>query len=208
MFVSVHADAIRDREVSGASVYVLSERGASSQAAKILADKENAADLRGGISLAEQRPELRPVLLDLQQNASMAGSSEAADRVLNALDGVGAVRKREVQRAAFVVLKPPSPRSYIPSMLIETAYISNPAEERMLRTPSYQQRLADAIFDGVDRYFRKYPPEGSLFAHERDSGEDREPGQERTSEASGVDAAPLATAESTTATGLVAQKSF
>ena len=163
MFVSIHADAIRDREVSGASVYVLSERGASSQAAKILADEQNAADLKGGISLADQKPELRSVLLNLSQSASIGASSEAADRILNALDGVGAVRKREVQQAAFVVLKSPD----IPSMLIETAYISNPAEERMLRTPSHQQRLADAIFSGIGSYFRKFPPEGSLFAHVR-----------------------------------------
>lgn len=161
MFVSIHADAIRDREVSGASVYVLSERGGSSQAAKILADEQNAADLKGGISLADQKPELRSVLLNLSQSASIGESSEAADRVLNALDGVGAVRKREVQQAAFVVLKSPD----IPSMLVETAYISNPAEERSLRTPSQQQRLADAICSGIGGYFRKFPPEGSLFAH-------------------------------------------
>ncbi len=163
MFVSIHADAIRDREVSGASVYVLSERGASSQAAKILAEEQNAADLKGGISLARQKPDLRPVLLDLSQSESMGESSEAADRVLTALDHVGAVRKREVQQAAFVVLKSPD----IPSMLIETAYISNPAEERMLRTPAQQQRLADAILTGISGYFRKFPPEGSLFARTR-----------------------------------------
>jgi len=163
MFVSIHADAIRDRDVSGASVYVLSERGASSQAAKILAEEQNAADLKGGISLAHQKPDLRPVLLDLSQSESMGESSEAADRVLTALDHVGAVRKREVQQAAFVVLKSPD----IPSMLIETAYISNPAEERMLRTPAQQQRLADAIFTGIGGYFRKFPPEGSLFARTR-----------------------------------------
>ena len=101
------------------------------------------------------------MLLNLSQSASIGESSEAADRVLNALDGVGAVRKREVQQAAFVVLKSPD----IPSMLVETAYISNPAEERSLRTPSQQLRLADAIFSGIGGYFRKFPPEGSLFAH-------------------------------------------
>ncbi len=164
MFVSIHADAIRDREVSGASIYILSERGASSQAAKILADEQNAADLKGGISLAAQQPDLRPVLLDLSQSASMGESSEAADRVLNALDGVGAIRKHEVQQAAFVVLKSPD----IPSMLIETAYISNPSEERMLRSPAQQQRLADAICGGISGYFRKFPPEGSLFARARE----------------------------------------
>jgi N-acetylmuramoyl-L-alanine amidase len=167
MFVSIHADAIRDRDVSGASVYILSERGASSQAAKILAEEQNAADLKGGISLARQKPDLRVVLLDLSQSASMGESSEAADRVLNALDRVGAVRKREVQQAAFVVLKSPD----IPSMLIETAYISNPSEERMLRTPAQQQRLAEAILSGIDGYFRRFPPEGSLFARARAQGE-------------------------------------
>jgi N-acetylmuramoyl-L-alanine amidase len=161
MFVSIHADAVRDRDVSGASVYILSERGASSEAAKLLAEQQNAADLKGGISLADQRPDVRSVLLDLTQNAAIGQSVEAADRVLGALDRVGAVRKREVQQAAFVVLKSPD----IPSMLVETAYISNPLEERKLRTPSEQERLADAIFSGIDGYFRKFPPEGSLYAH-------------------------------------------
>jgi N-acetylmuramoyl-L-alanine amidase len=161
MFVSIHADAVRDRDVSGASVYILSERGASSEAAKLLADQENAADLKGGISLAEQRPDVRSVLLNLSQAAAIGQSVEAADRVLSALDRVGAVRKREVQQAAFVVLKSPD----IPSMLVETAYISNPLEERKLRTPLEQERLADAIFSGIDNYFRKFPPEGSLYVH-------------------------------------------
>jgi N-acetylmuramoyl-L-alanine amidase len=161
MFVSIHADAIRDREVSGASVYILSERGASSEAAKLLADQENSADLKGGISLHQQRPDVRSVLLDLSQSAAIGQSVEAADRVLSALDRVGAVRKREVQQAAFVVLKSPD----IPSMLVETAYISNPLEERKLRSPVEQERLADAIFSGIDGYFRKFPPEGSLYAH-------------------------------------------
>jgi N-acetylmuramoyl-L-alanine amidase len=160
MFVSIHADAMADREVTGASVYILSERGASSEAARMLADHENAADLKGGISLSEQSPDLRPLLLSLSQSASMGASGEAADRVLGALDGVGAVRKREVQQAAFVVLKSPD----IPSLLVETAYISNPAEERSLRTPAQQRRLAGAIFEGVQGYFKQFPPEGSAFA--------------------------------------------
>jgi N-acetylmuramoyl-L-alanine amidase len=164
MFVSIHADAISDREVSGASVYILSERGASSEAARSLADQENAADLKGGISLAGQNPSLRSVLLNLSQNASIGESSEAADRVLGALDGVGAVRKHEVQQAAFVVLKSPD----IPSMLVETAYISNPAEERALRTPAQQQRVAEAIFGGIRGFFRQYPPEGSRFVRAHD----------------------------------------
>ncbi|HLK70412.1 MAG TPA: N-acetylmuramoyl-L-alanine amidase [Steroidobacteraceae bacterium] len=160
LFVSIHADSVRDHGVEGSSVYILSERGASSEAARRLADQQNAADLAGGISLAAQAPELRSVLMDLSQNASMAQSGEAAQDVLGALDRVGAVRKREVQQAAFVVLKSPD----VPSMLIETAYISNPGEERRLRDPIEQQRLAFAIFNGIADYIRQYPPQGTLFA--------------------------------------------
>jgi N-acetylmuramoyl-L-alanine amidase len=126
----------------------------------MLAEHENSADLKGGISLSQQRPDVRSVLLDLSQTAAIGQSVEAADRVLGALDRVSAVRKREVQQAAFVVLKSPD----IPSMLVETAYISNPLEERKLRAPMEQERLADAIFSGIDSYFRKFPPEGSLYA--------------------------------------------
>jgi len=160
MFVSIHADAVRDRGVGGASVYILSERGASSEAARTLAEQQNAADLKGGISLADQPPDVRSVVLDVAQSANIGQSVEAADRVLGALDRVGAVRKREVQQAAFVVLKSPD----IPSLLIETAYISNAGEERKLRAPAEQQRLADAIFSGIDSYFRKFPPDGSQYA--------------------------------------------
>jgi N-acetylmuramoyl-L-alanine amidase len=160
MFVSIHADAISAREVSGASVYILSERGASSEAARSLADQENAADLKGGISLATQAPDLRGVLLNLSQSASIGESSEAADRVLGALDGVGAVRKREVQQAAFVVLKSPD----IPSMLVETAYISNPAEEQRLRGMAHQAKLAAAIHQGLREYFYADPPAGTRIA--------------------------------------------
>ena len=166
MFISIHADAVLDRGVSGASVYILSERGASSEAAKTLAEHENAADLKGGISLSQQRPDVRSVVLDLTQSANIGQSVEAANRVLGALDRVGAVRKREVQQAAFVVLKSPD----IPSLLVETAYISNAGEERKLRAPAEQLRLADAIFSGIDSYFRKYPPDGSQYARTHADG--------------------------------------
>jgi N-acetylmuramoyl-L-alanine amidase len=159
LFVSIHADAVRDRDIEGASVYVLSDRGASSEAARMLADRENSADLKG-VTLADKNPSLASVLLDLSQSASLGSSAEAAAQVLTALDQVGAVRKQQVQHAAFVVLKSPA----IPSMLIETAYISNPAEERKLRDPGYQARLADAIFSGVTGYFRAHPPDGTLYA--------------------------------------------
>jgi N-acetylmuramoyl-L-alanine amidase len=166
LFVSIHADSVADQAISGSSVYILSERGASSEAARRLADQENAADLKGGISLSAQAPQLRSILIDLSQNESMGQSGEAAQDVLGALDRVGAVRKREVQQAAFVVLKSPD----VPSMLIETAYISNPADERRLRDPVGQQRLAEAIFGGIADYLRHNPPQGSLFAGAHEVG--------------------------------------
>jgi N-acetylmuramoyl-L-alanine amidase len=166
LFVSIHADSVPNSDITGASVYVLSERGASSEAASWLADRENAADLKGGVSLSNVDEKLATVLLDVSQSAQIGTSTEAADRVVEALDQVGAIRKREVQHAAFVVLKAPD----VPSMLIETAYISNPGEERKLRTPEYQQRLADAICRGLEGYFRTHPPEGTLFEHQRHAG--------------------------------------
>ena len=126
LFVSVHADSIRNRDVSGSSVYVLSERGASSEAARWLAENENAADLKGGVSLGDKSDQLASVLMDVSQSASIGASMDAAERVLAQLDQVGEVRKSKVQQAGFVVLKSPD----IPSMLVETAYISNPAEEK------------------------------------------------------------------------------
>ncbi|MBV8740589.1 MAG: N-acetylmuramoyl-L-alanine amidase, partial [Sinobacteraceae bacterium] len=163
MFVSIHADSIANREVSGASVYVLSERGASNEAARWLAERENAADLMGGVSLDDKDDTLASVLLDLSQSANISASMTAAQRVLRALDNVGQVRKVQVQQAGFVVLKSPD----IPSMLVETAYISNPAEERRLRQPRQQATLADAIFSGVRNYFEQNPPVGTRFAQAR-----------------------------------------
>lgn len=159
LFVSIHADAVRDRSIAGASVYTLSYRGASSEAAKRLADHENALVLKGGTSLANVDPALASVLLDVSQEANMGASVEAADEVLEALDRVGAVRKKIVQHAAFVVLKSPD----LPSMLVETAYISNPAEERKLRSRSYQEQLAAAIEAGVVAYFHQHPLDTSPY---------------------------------------------
>ena len=160
LFVSVHADAVQDRSVSGSSVYVLSARGASSEAAKVLADRENAADLVGGVSLDDKDDLLASVLLDLSQSAAMSASSLAAGKVLDELNEVGDLRKGRVQQAGFVVLKSPD----IPSILIESAYITNPGEEHRLRDPQYQARLAQAILAGVRGYFRENPPPGSRFA--------------------------------------------
>jgi N-acetylmuramoyl-L-alanine amidase len=163
MFISVHADAIADRSVSGASVYVLSVHGASSEAARWLAERENAADLVGGVRGDEGA--LEPVLIDAAQNEIIGVSASAAERVVSALEGVGEIRKAQVQRAGFVVLKSRA----IPSMLIETAYISNPAEERRLRSSREQARLADAIASGVRSYFTLNPPDGTRFKRERRS---------------------------------------
>ena len=160
LFVSVHADAVPDRSVTGSSVYVLSARGATSEAAKWLADRENSADLVGGVSLDDKDGVLASVLLDLSQSAAMSASMVAAEKVLNQLNAVGEVRKARVQQAGFVVLKSPD----IPSLLIETAYITNPGEERHLRDPRYQARLADAILAGLKSYFRDNPPPGTRVA--------------------------------------------
>jgi N-acetylmuramoyl-L-alanine amidase len=160
LFVSVHADSIANSAVSGSSVYVLSEGGATSEAARWLAERENAADLKGGVSLADKGDRLRSVLMDLSQSATISASTLAAQSVLGALEGVGLVRKAQVQEARFVVLKSPD----IPSMLVETAYISNPAEERRLRNPAQQAALADALFTGLRSYFTGNPPEGTRFA--------------------------------------------
>ena len=148
LFVSIHADAVRNRAITGASVYTLSDRGASSEAARWLADRENAAVMKGGVSLASVNASLASVLVDAAQSQNMGASVEAADEVLAALDRVGAIRKRLVQHAGFMVLKSPD----APSMLIETAYISNRSEELRLRNPRQQGNLADAIFAGVRSY--------------------------------------------------------
>jgi N-acetylmuramoyl-L-alanine amidase len=166
LFVSVHADSIANREVAGSSVYVLSERGASSEAARWLAERENAADLKGGVKLADKGGQLASVLMDLSQSASIGASMEAAERVLAHLDHVGEIRKSQVQQAAFVVLKSPD----IPSMLVETAYISNPGEEARLTTAAHQDAVANAIFGGLREYFRRNPPDGTRYAQQKNRG--------------------------------------
>jgi len=162
MFVSVHADSIADRSISGASVYVLSVHGASSEGARWLAERENAADLAAGARRDDQDA-LEPVLIDEAQSQIIGVSAGAAELVVGALERVGELRKAQVQRAGFVVLKSRD----IPSMLIETAYISNPAEERRLRSRDQQTRLAQAIASGVRSYFLENPPDGTRFKQER-----------------------------------------
>jgi N-acetylmuramoyl-L-alanine amidase len=160
MFVSVHADSVLNREVSGSSVYVLSLRGASDEAARWLAASENAADLKGGVSLDDKSDVLASVLLDVTQKESVSNSVEAADSVLASLRRIGTVHRPRVQHAGFVVLKSPD----IPSMLVETAFISNATDERRLRDPDQQQLLAEAIRQGVRNYFYEKPPPGTKIA--------------------------------------------
>jgi N-acetylmuramoyl-L-alanine amidase len=160
LMISIHADAIDDRSVRGSSVYVLSDRGASSEAARWLAEKENAADLVGGVNLDDKDDVLKSVLLDLSQTATIEASAKAGNQVLQELRGVGRLHRRHVEQAGFVVLKAPD----IPSMLVETAYISNSQEETNLQSPAYQKRLAAAIVEGLRDYFRENAPPGTKIA--------------------------------------------
>ncbi|MDT8450674.1 MAG: N-acetylmuramoyl-L-alanine amidase [Wenzhouxiangellaceae bacterium] len=164
LFVSIHADAFRDRSVRGSSVYVLSRRGASSQAARLLAQSENESDLIGGVSLDQGDDMLRSVLLDLSQSASMEYSMAAAENILEHLSRVGRNHRRRVESANFVVLRSPD----VPSVLIETGFISNPADEANLGSPRYRQRLATAIRLGIENHFRRTAPQGTWFAAHRD----------------------------------------
>ena len=154
LFISIHADAFQDNSVRGVSVYTLSRNGASSEAAHWLAEKENSADLIGGVSLNDKEDDLASVLLDLSQNATIEASSEAANKILESFADVAELHKNLVQKAEFIVLKSPD----IPSILIETAFISNPLEEQNLLSDSYQNKIASAILKGIDNYFNNSRP--------------------------------------------------
>ncbi len=160
LFVSIHADAFKKRKVRGASVFTLSRRGASSEAARWLAKHENDADLVGGVSLDEMDSTLASVLLDLSQTATKEASYRVAANVLKQLRAVGHLHKNSVQKAGFVVLKSPD----IPSILVETAFISNPTEEQKLKNRRHQQKIAKAIFNGIFGYFKRYAPSDTLMA--------------------------------------------
>lgn len=148
IFISLHADAVKSRTVQGASVYTLSRHGATTEAARLLAERENAADLVGGVSLDDKDDLVATVLLDLSRAATTESSLALADSVLSRLGRVGKVHKPHVEQAGFVVLKSLD----VPSVLVELAFISNPAEERKLRNEQHQWRLAGAILDGVRDY--------------------------------------------------------
>jgi N-acetylmuramoyl-L-alanine amidase len=163
IFVSIHADAFKIAQASGASVYAISQQGATSEAARWLAEKENRADLIGGVggvSLGDKDDLLAGVLLDLSMTASLSASLEMGERVLGSIAGVNKLHKKHVEQASFLVLKSPD----IPSLLIETGFISNPGEAKKLRTGSHQQKLANAIFEGLSTYVKENPPAGSFLA--------------------------------------------
>ena len=160
LFVSIHADAVRNHRAHGASVFALSQRGASSEAARWLAASQNSADLIGGVSLDDKSDLLASVLLDLSQNATLAARNGVAQKVLSEFKHVGPLHKGEVEHAGFVVLKSPD----VPSILVETGFISNRREEARLRDARYQERIAQAVFEGIRRYFRQNPPPGTLLA--------------------------------------------
>jgi N-acetylmuramoyl-L-alanine amidase len=163
LFVSVHADAFNNSRVSGSSVFILSRRGASSEFARRIAASENNSDLVGGVTLSDKDDMLASVLLDLSQSAAMEASNGVAGTVFASMGQLGRTHKRHVEHANFMVLKSPD----VPSILVETGFISNPAEEKRLRSPAWQKKMAAAITRGIQDYFYFSPPQGTWIAANR-----------------------------------------
>ncbi len=169
LFVSIHADAFKDPRARGASVWVLSGRGASSEMGRWLAKRENSADLIGGVgslSLDDKDDVLASVLLDMSMNASRKDSHQVASRIHGNMDRFARMHKKHVEQAGFVVLKSPD----IPSILVETGFISNPGEARKLRTSGYQKQMAEAIYRGIVDHFWEKPPTATYIAWQKQSG--------------------------------------
>lgn len=169
LFVSVHADAFKNPSASGASVFALSRSGATSESARFLAQKENEADLIGGVggvSLSEVDNVLAGVLVDLSMTATLTHSLQVGDRVLREMGKIAKLHKNQVEQAGFAVLKSPD----VPSILVETGFISNPQEAQKLNTPSYRRFMAEAIFKGIKDYFYDTPPAGSYVAWAKSQG--------------------------------------
>ena len=154
LFVSIHADAFREPNARGSSVFALSESGATSSAARWLAQSENAADLIGGVNLDARDPVLARTLLDLSQTAQISDSLKVGRHMLDSIGTINALHKRSVEQAGFAVLKAPD----IPSVLVETAFISNPEEEQKLRSDRHQTKFAESMSEGIRRYFAANPP--------------------------------------------------
>lgn len=159
LFVSIHADAFTKPQAKGSSVFILSNRGATSEAARWLAKRENSVDLKYGVDLGDYEKDVGNVLIQMQQDATIESSNVLAGKTLSQLKGIGKVHKRRVERAGFAVLKSPD----IPSMLVETAFISNPDEERKLNSRTYQEKIATAIARGIKAYFKERLPHHLLL---------------------------------------------
>lgn len=163
LFVSIHADAFKRKEARGASVYALSTKGATSTAARYLAQRENEADLVGGVSLSDKDDVLAGVLADLSMTSTLDNSLKLGDKVLRRVDGIARLHKKSVEQAGFAVLKSPD----IPSILVETGFISNPEESELLASTSYQKKMARAIHAGIREWFLAHPPSGTLVAWQK-----------------------------------------
>lgn len=163
-FVSIHADAFKYPSANGSSVFILSERGSTSEAARWLADKENQSDLIGGIKLEDKEDHLAMTLLDLSLTNKRNESIRLGNHILEQMGTITKLHKPQVEEANFMVLKAPD----LPALLVETGFISNPQEARKLADKNYQKRMAQSIFNGIVRYFRQYPPDGSLLAAQRE----------------------------------------
>jgi N-acetylmuramoyl-L-alanine amidase len=163
LFVAIHADTYNNHEARGATVFALSERGATSEAARWLAARENESELMGGVNLSDQNEVLKSVLLNLSQTATIRASLDVGADLIHSLRTLTVLHHPRVEQAAFVVLKSPD----IPSLLVETGFLSNAYEEESLRDPAYRRRLAEAISNGIVEYFRVQPPPGTWLAHKK-----------------------------------------
>ncbi len=163
LFVSIHADAFKRKEARGASVYALSTSGATSTAARYLAQRENESDLVGGVSLSDKDDILAGVLADLSMTSTLDNSLKLGGNVLRNMDRIARLHKKGVEQAGFAVLKSPD----IPSILVETGFISNPEESRLLATSAYQKQMARAIHAGIREWFLAHPPSGTLIAWQK-----------------------------------------
>ncbi len=169
VFLSIHADAFRSSSVNGVSVFALSDKGATSETARILAEKENETDLIGGVSLKDKDEMLLHVVLDFASAASLSASLEIGEKILGQISRFNNLHKRRVEQASFEVLKSPE----IPSLLIETGFISNPNEGKKLATRQHQQRIANGIYEGVRQYMEDSPPQGTFLAWKKEAENDK-----------------------------------
>lgn len=161
LFISIHADAFTKPSANGSSVFALSSRGATSTFAQFLADKENLSDLVGGVSLSDKDEVLSSILVDLSMTHKQEASIDVGSSILREMGQISRLHSKRVELASFAVLRTPD----IPSILVETGFISNPGEAKKLSTPSYQRQMAKAIFDGLDEFFNRRPPEGTYIAY-------------------------------------------